>query len=468
MSTPHTLSRRMVLRGLGTAMALPFLESAFPTRVFGAAAATKLTQAAAGPRRLAWLYVPNGIDMQTWTPAAYGADYELSPTLSTLAAYRDRMLVISNLVCEKANPNGDGPGDHARAQAAYLTGVQPQKTEGANLKAGVSADQLAAEKIGHLTKFGSIELGMEEGQQVGRCDSGYSCAYIHNLSWRNEKTPMVKDCDPQSVFDRLFSNGDPRESEESKARRQNDRKSILDFVINDASSLQKNRLATTDKQKLDEYLTAVRDIEVRIQRMATDAPVKIPDGAVRPESFDRSSVHNVGVSTSSSVYPEHIKLMLDMMVLAFQADLTRVITMPFADEQSNQSYPWAGAGNAAHHGTSHHMGDPAKMATLAKINVFHLQQVNYLLGKLDAIKEGNGSVLDNSLIAYGSGNSDGNRHNHDNLPTILLGKGGGSINTGRHIDAKSVPLNNLWLSMLDHAGVQDDKLGDSTGKLSLT
>jgi len=461
------LSRRMVLRGLGTALALPFLESMIPTRLFGATTSDIVSKAAAGPRRLAWLYVPNGCDMQTWTPKTLGSDYELSPTLSTLSAYKDRMLVVSGLVCDKANPNGDGPGDHARAQAAYLTGVQPNKTEGANIHNGISADQAAAERVGHLTKLPSLEIGMEEGTQSGRCDSGYSCAYIHNLSWRNANTPMAKECDPQAVFDRLFSNGDPRETAEQRARRDNDRKSILDFVMDDAQSVQKNRLASTDKEKLDEYLTSVREIELRIQRMATEAPVKIPTGAVRPDAFDRSSVKKVGVSTSSSVYPEHIKLMLDMMVLAFQADLTRVITMPFADEQSNQSYPWADA-NVPHHGTSHHMGDPAKQAMLAKINVFHLQQVAYLLGKLDAIKEGNGSILDNSLISYGSGNSDGNRHNHDDLPLILLGKAGGTINTGRHINADGVPINNLWLSMLDHSGAPDDKLGDSTGKLSLT
>jgi len=467
MNTKTTLSRRMILRGLGTTLALPFLESMIPSRLFGASTTDIVAKAAAGPRRLAWLYVPNGIDMQTWTPADYGANYTLSPTLSTLADYRDRMTVITGLVCDKANPNGDGPGDHARAQAAYLTGVQPNKTEGANLRAGISADQAAADRIGHLTKFPSLELGMEEGKQIGRCDSGYSCAYIHNLSWRNEKTPMVKDCDPQSVFDRLFSNGDPRETAEARARRENDRKSILDFVMADANAVQKNRLASTDREKLDEYLTSVREIEQRMQRMATEAPPKLPAGAVRPEAFDRSTVHNVGVSSSSSIYDDHINLMIDMTVLAFQADLTRVITLPFADEQSNQSYPWAGA-NAPHHGTSHHMGDPAKQALLAKINVYHLQKVKYLLGKLDAIKEGNGSVLDNSLIAYGSGNSDGNRHNHDDLPLILLGKAGGTINTGRHIKADNVPINNLWLSMLDHAGASDDKLGDSTGKLPLT
>jgi hypothetical protein len=467
-STP--LSRRAVLRGLGTAMTLPFLESLLPSRVFGAISSTAVAQAAASPRRLAWLYVPNGIDMQNWTPATFGTDYELTPTLKTLADYREKMLVISGLVCDKANQNGDGPGDHARAQAAYLTGVQPRKTEGANIHSGTSADQAAAERIGHLTKFSSLEIGLEEGKQVGSCDSGYSCAYSHNLSWRNATTPMVKDCNPQSVFDRLFSNNDPRESAEARARREADNKSVVDYILNNAKGVQK-QLASTDKQKLDEYLTAVREIEQRIARAATEPPPVLPPGAVRPASFASSTDTKTGsgsnTSSNKSDYPEHAKLMLDMMVLAFQADLTRVITMPFADEGSNQQYPWADA-DVPHHGTSHHGGDPAKMALLQKINVFHLQQVAYLLGKLDAIQEGTGSILDNSIIAYGGGISDGDRHNHDVLPLVLLGKGGGTINTGRHLDAKGVPINNLWLSMLDHAGASDDKLGDSTGKLKLT
>ena len=457
-----TMSRRTMLRGLGTVLALPMLESMMPvTRVLGAA----VTPEVAGPRRLAWIYVPNGIDMENWTPAKFGAGYELSPTLKTLADFRSKMTVVSGLVCDKANPNGDGPGDHARANAAYLTGEQPYKTGGANIHLGKSADQAAAEEIGHLTKFASLELGIEDGRKASS-DSGYSLAYSHNLSWRNATTPMTKDWDPRSVFDRLFSNGDPRESAEAKARREQDNKSVLDYVLQDAKRFQ-NNLGAGDRNKVDEYLTAVREIELRLERAASAPPPPIPAGAVRPAAYDSSQERKVGISTSSTEYPTHVKLMIDMMVLAFQADLTRVITLPFADEGSNQTYPWADA-DVPHHGTSHHQGDPKKKALLVKINTFHLQQFAYLLQKLDSIKEGNMSILDNSLIAYGSGNSDGQRHNHDNLPLILLGKGGGTIKTDRHIDATGIPVNNLWLSMLDHAGASDNKLGDSTGRLPLT
>jgi hypothetical protein len=420
-------------------------------KVYGAGADAIATKAAAGPRRLAWLYVPNGIHMPAWTPTKLGTDYEMTPTLSTLAPFRDKMMVISGMVCDKANPNGDGPGDHARAQAAYLTGCQPRKTEGANIKSGISADQAAASKIGHLTKFASLEMGLEASKQSGSCDNGYSCAYSHNLSWKSETQPLSKDTDPQSVFDRLFSNGDPKETAEARARRINDGKSVLDFITEDSQSFQK-KLGSTDKQKVDEYLTAVREIEVRLDKTAND-DVKLPEGAERPAAVNRE-------------YPDHAKLMLDMMVLAFQCDLTRVITFPFADEGSNQQYPWADA-DVQHHGTSHHMGDPAKQALLQKINTFHLQQVAYLLGKLDAIKEGNGSLLDNCLMAYGSGNSDGQRHNHDDLPLLLLGKGGNTVNTGRHVSFDNVPINNLWLAMLDHAGAHSEHLGDSNGMVNL-
>ncbi|HWA08581.1 MAG TPA: DUF1552 domain-containing protein [Opitutaceae bacterium] len=459
------MSRRTLLRGLGTALALPVLDSMIPGRLLGAEAKAA-AKAVAAPRRVAWLYVPNGINMATWTPEATGADYQLTPTLQPLADYKDKFSVITGMVCDKANPNGDGPGDHARAMSAYLSGAQPRKTEGANLKLGISADQATADKIGHLTKFPSLELGIEEGKQVGRCDSGYSCAYSHTLSWRSDTTPVVKDCDPQSVFDRLFSNGDPRETAEMRARRQNDRKSVLDFVLDDANGFQK-KLDATDRQKMDEYLTAVREIEIRVGKAAQEAPIVPPAGAERPEFDIHTGVSAKGISTTSDKYDVHVPLMIDMMVLAFQADLTRVITLPFADEGSNQTYPWADA-NVPHHGTSHHQGDPAKLALLAKINLFHIRQVAYLMKKLDAIKEANGSsILDNSLIAYGSGNSDGNRHNHDNLPLLLLGKGGGTITTGRHLRVDNVPINNLWLSMMDRAGASLDRLGDSTGRLAL-
>jgi len=456
------LSRRSVLRGLGTALALPVLDAMMPSMSFGTA---KAAAAVAGPRRLAWIYVPNGIDMQNWTPAALGTDYELMPTLQPLAAFKDKMMVVSGMVCDKANANGDGAGDHARAMAAYLTGAQPRKTEGANIHVGMSADQAAATRIGHLTRFPSLELGIEQGTTVGRCDSGYSCAYIHNMSWKNDQTPVLKDTDPRSVFDRLFSNGDPRESAEAAAKRSARRKSMLDYVLTDANSIQ-GSLGAADKRKLDEYLSSIREIEIRIERMDHEEPVKPPDGAIRPTFAPTLGVRASGGANVSKNYPEHVKLMLDMTVLAFQSDLTRIITLPFANEESNQSYPFADAA-VPHHGTSHHQGDPEKMALLAKINLFHVKQLAYLLEKLDKIQEGNGSILDNSLIAYGSGNSDGQRHNHDDLPLLLLGKGGGSITTGRHVQFNKTPINNMWLSMLDRAGATIDRFGDSTAKLSL-
>jgi hypothetical protein len=449
---------------MGTAIALPLLDAMMPSTRFIGSSASAAT-AAAGPKRLAWMYVPNGIDMQNWTPATFGADYELTPTLMPLSKFKERMMVVTGMACEKANANGDGPGDHARAMAAYLTGVQPRKTEGANIHLGISADQLAANKIGYLTRFPSLELGITEGESVGRCDSGYSCAYLHNLSWKNETTPVVKDCLPQSVFDRMFGNGDPNETVEARVRREERKKSVLDFILSDAKSMQ-SKVGASDKRKLDEYLSSIREVETRLQKANQGVEVKPPEGAVRPEAMDLHT-RKVGVSSSSDQYPVHLPLMLDMMVLAFQADITRIITLPFADEESNQSYPFADA-NVPHHGTSHHQGDPAKMALLAKINLYHIKQLVYMLEKLDAIQEGNGSVLDNSLIAYGSGNSDGNRHNHDNLPLLLLGKGGGSIRTGRHVQFDNVPISNLWLSMLERAGASSDKLGDSTGRAPLT
>jgi hypothetical protein len=435
-----------------------------PRTAFGAASAPALP----GPKRLAWIYVPNGVDMSSWKPATAGDAYQLTPTFGPVAAFKDKFMIISGLAAKKANANGDGPGDHARAMCAYLTGVQPRKSEGANIHLGISADQAAADKIGYLTRFPSLELGIEEGAQAGRCDSGYSCAYQHNLSWRNETTPVPKDCIPQSVFDRLFSNADPRESAEARARRQEKKKSILDFALSDAKGLQ-SRLGSNDKRKVDEYLTSIREIELRLTKASSEPEIKPPEGAVRPAAFDlKGGTRKLGVSTSSINYDKHLPLMVDMMILAFQTDLTRILTLPFADEESNQTYPWADA-PVPHHGTSHHMGDPAKIALIAKINLYHMKHAAYLLEKLDGIKEPNGSILDNSLIAYGSGNSDGQKHNHDNLPLVLFGKGGGTVRTGRHLVAeKDTPINNVWLSMLQHAGVERAQLGDSTGKLSLT
>jgi hypothetical protein len=369
---------------------------------------------------------------------------------AAFGAFQDKVNVISGLVCDKANPNGDGPGDHARAMSAFLTGTQPRKTEGANIRVGMSADQAAADRIGHLSRFPSLELGIEEGSQVGRCDSGYSCAYSHNLSWRNESTPAVKDCNPQSVFDRLFAGDNPRESAQVRTQRQQDRQSVLDYVLEDIASVQ-GRVGAADQRKLDEYLSSLRDIEVRLNR--TGPPTPVPAGTARP-------------ATARRPYPDHVRLMIDLMVLAFQADLTHVITLPFANEGSNQTYAWAGAG-VPHHGTSHHSGDANKQAMLARINHYHVSQLAYLLDKLEHIQQGNGTILDNAPIAYGSGNSDGQRHNHDNLPILLCGRGGGTVVSGRHLRVNNQPVNNLWLAMLDRVGDTRRSLGDSTGKLDL-
>lgn len=454
-----------MLRGLGTAIALPVLEAMIPTRLFGAEAKAA-AKASAAPRRVAWIYVPNGIHMPAWTPSKLGSDYELSPILKPLAPVKEKMMVISGLACQNANGLGDGTGDHARAMSAFLTGAHPVKSE-SRIRAGISADQAAANQIGHLTRFRSLELGIEEGKQVGSCDPGYSCAYSHTISWRNEKTPVVKDCDPRSVFDRLFSNRDPLESAESRARREGDRKSILDFVLGDAARLQRN-LGYTDKQKMDEYLTAIREIEVRLGRGGQDE-VNPPPGVARPEFDPRETVRGSAErTTSSDNYMEHVALMVDLTAIAFQADLTRVLTLPFADEGSNQLYPWAGA-NVPHHVTSHHQGSAAKQLLLAKINALHVAMLAVLLKKLDRIKEaGGGSILDNSLIAYGCGNADGDRHTHYNLPVLLFGKGGGTVTSGRHVRHNNVPVTNLWLSMLDGVGASIPKLGDSSGRLSLS
>jgi hypothetical protein len=445
------LDRRTFLRGLGTTIALPCLEGMLPNLAYsqGAAAA-----GAARPLRLGWVYVPNGIHMQAWTPAAVGRNYELTPTLRPLEPFKNKFMVISGLVCDKARPNGDGPGDHARAMSAFLTGSQPRKTEGANIRVGISVDQAAADRIGHLSRFPSLELGIEEGSQVGRCDSGYSCAYSHNLSWRNESTPAVKDCNPQSVFDRLFASENPRESAQVRAQRQADRRSILDYVLEDVASVQ-GRIGAADQRKLDEYLSSLRDIELRLNRTAQPTPP--PAGATRPTA-----------ASGRRPYPDHVRLMIDLMVIAFQADLTRVVTLPFANEGSNQTYPWAGA-PVPHHGTSHHSGNASKQESLAKINHYHITHLAYLLQRLDSIQEGNGAtILDNTLIGYGSGNSDGQRHNHDNLPILLCGRGGNTVSTGRHVRFNDVPLNNLWLSMLERVGDTRRSLGDSTGKLELS
>jgi hypothetical protein len=440
------IPRRTLLRGLGTAMALPLLDAMIPLSALAQSLPVKDR-----PNRLAFLFVPNGAHMAAWTPTGQGTSFELPYILEPLKNVKDKLLIATGLTQDKARPNGDGPGDHARSASAWLTGCQPRKTSGADIKVGISADQLAAMKVGHRTPFASLELGCERGAVAGDCDSGYSCAYSSTIAWRSESTPVAKEVDPRLVFERLFASADPYESAENRARRREYRKSILDFVLDDAKSLER-QLGARDQRKLDEYFSSVREIEQRVQRSEQVATQTRQAGLKQPTS-------------TPSDYAEQIRLMCDMMVLAFRTDLTRICTFMLANEGSNRGYQLIGVPEG-HHDLSHHGGDATKQEKIRQINRFHATHVAYLLEKLDSIKEGDGTLLDNSMVVYGGGISDGDRHNHDDLPIVVAGRGAGTIKTGRHITyPQNTPLNNLYLSLLDRIGIPAEHLGDSTGKL---
>jgi hypothetical protein len=440
--TLHYLSRRTLLRGLGAAVALPWLEAMGPCVSWAAPAEPKKT----APNRMAFLYVPNGKNMADWTPKEEGERFELPAILRPLQSVKDHLLVLTNLTADKARPHGDGGGDHARALGAFLTGCQPRKTDGTDIRAGVSVDQVAASRIGDRTRLPSLEIGCEQGAMAGNCDSGYSCVYSSTMSWRSATQPLPKEVNPKLVFERLFGSG----PDANRARRDAARRSILDFIRDDSKELT-TRLGPTDRRKLDEYFTSIRDIELRLDRLAKMPPVKAPEG-MKPQSIPGS-------------YPDHLKLMCDLLVVAFQADVTRVCTFVLANEGSNRPYPFAGVPEG-HHDLSHHANDPKKKAKIRDINIFHVKQVAYLLTRLKSIAEGDGTLLDHCMIAYGSGNSDGNAHNHDDLPILLAGGGCGTLKTGRHIRfPRETPLNNLWLSLLDRLNVKVAALGDSTGSL---
>ncbi|OWK47225.1 DUF1552 domain-containing protein [Fimbriiglobus ruber] len=456
---PH-VSRRTALKGLGTVVALPWLESLASAAAPVAAPVGTGTQAAGSAviRRAAFLYMPNGVNMQYWVPKEEGKLGTLPEILQPLEPFKDHLNVLTNLALDKAKPNGDGPGDHARAMSAFLTGRQPRKTYGADIRVGTSADQHIAAAVGDHTRFSSLELGIERGQQAGNCDSGYSCAYSSNLSWRSESTPNAKEVDPKLVFDRLFGGYDSKEQSEARAKRDLYNKSILDFVSEDTKALG-SRLGQGDQRKLDEYLTAVREIEQRIEKMRRAAVDRKP--IPKPNVPEPAGIPSKDVA-------EHIRLMCDMMVLAFQTDLTRVVTLPFANDGSNRPYPFIGVPEG-HHDLSHHGRDSKKLEKIKKINTFYATQLAYLLGKMKAVKEANGStLLDNVMLVYGSGIGDGDRHNHDDLPILFMGKGGGSVEAGRHLKyPKDTPLMNLYLSIFDRMGAPVERFGDSTGRLKI-
>jgi hypothetical protein len=443
--TKKSLPRRTFLRGLGTAVALPFLDAMVP-------ALSALNRSGAKPvLRMAFLYVPNGVIMKDWTPETEGAGFEFTRTLKPVEPFRDRLLVLSGLDQYNGQALGDGPGDHARAGATWLTGVHPKKTQGADILAGTSADQIAAKEIGKQTTLPSLELGLEDNRMVGGCDSGYSCAYSNTICWSSPTTPLPPEINPRAVFERMFGDGETTDPAARAMLARQDR-SILDFVNQDAARLGLG-LGTGDRRKLSEYLDAVREIERRIQK----AEQQDPAAATLP-SIDRPA----GIPPT---FEEHIQLMFDLMTVAFQADLTRVITIMIGREGGNRTYRSIGVPDA-HHGLTHHFNDPAKMDRIQKIDQHHVEMLNYFLGKMQAANDGEGTLLDHSVIVYGSSLSDGNRHQHDDLPTLLAGGAINRIKGGRHIRyKKGTPMTNLFLTLLDMADVRPEKIGDSTGNL---
>lgn len=446
------LSRRTVLRGLGATVALPFMDAMLP------AFASAVVQKSLAANRMAFLYVPNGIVMEAWTPAGDVGSTPLSelPRItSALSPYRNDILMLSGLTSDGGRAHGDGPGDHGRAGAAYLTGVHPKKTYGKDLKTGVSMDQIAARQLESKTRFGSLELGCEEGIQGGNCDNGYSCAYSNSISWRTENTPNPPEIRPRTVFERLFgaAANDDGEKDPAKRRRQEEyRRSILDLVLADAQNLQKS-LGGDDRRKLDEYLSSIRDVEKRIQNVERNNTIKAT-----------AEAPSASIPTN---FEEHSHLMLDMMTLAFRMDATRVVTVLLAIEQSPRNYPEIGL-TEGHHGLTHHQGDKAKIEKVTQINEYHIKQFAWLLEKMKSIRDGDGSLLDNSMIVYGAALADGNTHQHHNLPTVLAGRGNGTIRPGRHVRYPAeTPITNLYLSMFERMGVTADSIGDSTGRLEV-
>ena len=441
--TRKKLSRRTILRGMGAAISLPFLDAMTP-----AFAASSLP--GGKPVRAAWFYVPNGIDMRNWTPAEEGPLGELPSILGPLAPVKDDVLILSNLTANWGRPLLVGAGDHGRALAAYMTGMMVYRTAGADLKLGVSADQVMAGAVGHLTRLPSLEIGLEETRQAGNCDNGYSCAYAYNMAWKTESQPLPPISDPRQLFERLFGT-DVAESPEAHARRLAMRASILDGAGADTKKLESN-LGASDRRKLDEYLTSVREIEQQVQRAEKDGVV-IDPGMEKP----------YGVPPE---FPDYFALMTDILIAAWKTDSTRVATIMIGREGSTRAYPEINISDG-HHPLTHHMGNMTMLDKVRQINSLHLKLFAEFLAKLRTVKEGDSNLLDQSMIVYGSGLSDGNVHTHDQLPTILAGSGGNFVKPGRHIIyQRETPVCNLFATMAERMGVTPEHFGDSTGRLA--
>jgi len=441
--TRKAMNRRTILRGSGAALALPLLDAMIPS--------AKAAEAAASARkRLQVIYMPNGMVMDNWIPKETGEGYVTTPILKPIEQYRDKFTVISGLDHAQAEALGDGAGDHGRCCGSYLTGVHVKKTEGADLASGVSMDQLVAKQYGEKTQIPSLELGLEPPSLVGSCDTGYSCAYTNTLSWTGPSTPLPVTVNPREVFERLFGDGDSLDAKARLAQLKR-QASILDFVMADAKRMATN-VSADDKKKLDEYLTSVRDIEKRIQKMEQNG-----GDAVALPAFARPTGTPDG-------FEDHARMMIDLQVLAMQADLTRVGTLMLAREVSARSYPEIGVPDG-HHPLSHHGNDPEKLAKLTKINTLHMEQIAYYFKRMSETKEGGASLLDSTMLLAGASLADPNRHEHRNLPTLVAG---GLFKGNRHIAAeKGTPMTNLMLTMMDTLDVHVEKLGDSSGRFSV-
>ena len=435
------LPRRTFLRGLGATLALPLLDAMIPALT---------AQSAVKPvPRLGFFYVPNGTYLPNFHPQTVGKGFEMTPVLKPLEALRDHIVVVSGMANKGAETMSEGGGVHTRCGSSWLSGVRPKKTEGADIECGTSIDQMAAAVIGKDTPLNSLQLALDYDFVVGSCENGYSCVYQRTFSWKTPTTPMPMEGNPRAVFERMFGEGGT--AAERFARMRQDR-SVLDLALQDMAMLTR-RLGVRDRLAVDEYLTAVRDVEQRIQRAEnrTDAStVAVPEEPVGvPDSFD-----------------DHAKLMLDLTLLSYQADVSRVVAFQFSRELSGRAYPWIGVPDG-HHGVSHHQMDPEKIAKATKINAYHVSLFARLLDKMRNTPDGDGTLLDHSIMMYGTGMGDSDHHTPVNMPTILAGGGCGTLEGGRHLQyAENTPMMNLGVTLLNKVGVKVDRIADSTGQLA--
>jgi len=436
--------RRQFLRGMGACVTLPTMASLGSEKSKGIG-----TTETGAPLRTAYLYAPNGVILDKWRPKGLGSDFKLNQSMLPLEGFRDDFQILKGLNQKNGSPGREGAGDHARANATFLTGARPLRTSGANISVGISADQLAAGFLSQETRLASLELTCERTRNAGSCDAGYSCAYQYNISWRSKHRPMTPESNPRAVFERIYGSGSRDEQASSLAQRRAEKRSILDFVQQSARAME-SKLDSADKDKLDEYLTGVREVEQRIEKAEK---LGLPDDPGRPAPEG-------GVPRN---YREHIRILFDMLLLAFKSDSTRVASFLIGHDGSNRSFKDIGV-SGGHHDLSHHGNDEKKMKSVSLIDHFYLEEFAYFLDKMRSTQDIDGhSLLHNSMIVWGSGLSDGNIHSHEDLPIILAGQAGGKFTPGRHLDLGSTPLNNLFVRMLEEIGLSGASFGDSTG-----